>query len=453
MRYTTTDAPLNGIQDDSLGDKMGIAVQDDSLGDKMGIAANIQNRRIFIHKNYNSIIKLNNINVYNIHKVELNIPLRYHWYITPVLILLALGLANTLYLAWSHYQNYTDLTFSSFCALSKAINCDTVSQSPWSILWSLPLSHWGFFAYALFLLIVLATLRLRDDTLQLWHLLFPLGLVYAAASLVFAYISASKIHAHCLLCLASHAITLALCFSAWIIRRRFSRDGLLVGLGKGIRFLWRSWPLRLGILALLVALVGLRLALPQYWHFTLPIANQTVATGLTEDGRPWIGAKNPKLTIHEYADYQCFQCGKMHQFLRQLINAHPDAIRLVHHHYPMDHEFNNVIVPEPFHVGSGKMAMIAIYAASKDKFWLMNDALYTMGRQKESFNTRTLAAITGFTAGELAAATQHPQIREVLLYQIRKGMKLRIGGTPTYVIEGKTYEGAIPANLLKQLSQ
>jgi hypothetical protein len=38
MRYTTTDAPLNGIQDDSLGDKMGIAVQDDSLGDKMGIA-------------------------------------------------------------------------------------------------------------------------------------------------------------------------------------------------------------------------------------------------------------------------------------------------------------------------------------------------------------------------------------------------------------------------------
>jgi hypothetical protein len=25
MRYTTTDAPLNGIQDDSLGDKMGIA--------------------------------------------------------------------------------------------------------------------------------------------------------------------------------------------------------------------------------------------------------------------------------------------------------------------------------------------------------------------------------------------------------------------------------------------
>ncbi len=389
----------------------------------------------------------------NFNKIARNIPLHYFWYTTPVLILLVLGLADTLYLAWSHYQNYTNLTFSSFCALSKAINCDTVSQSPWSILWGLPLSHWGFFAYALFLLLALAALRFRDDTLQLWHLLFLLGLVYASTSLVFAYISASKIHAHCLLCLTSHAIILALCFYAWIIRRRFCSSNILSGLGQATLLLWRSWLLRIGILVLFTALIGLRLALPQYWNFILPQADQSVATGLTEDGHPWIGAENPNLTIHEYADYQCFQCGKMHLFLRQLINAHPNVIRLVHHHYPMDHEFNNVIVPEPFHVGSGKMAMIAIYAASKNKFWLMNDALYTMGRQKESFNTRTLAAITGFTASELAAATQHPKIREALLYQIRKGMKLRIGGTPTYVIEGKTYEGAIPADLLKQLPQ
>ena len=77
-------------------------------------------------------------------------PWPYGCYTVPVLLLVLAGLADTLYLAWSHYKNYTDLTFSSFCALSRAINCDTVSQSPWSILWGLPLAHWGFFAYALF---------------------------------------------------------------------------------------------------------------------------------------------------------------------------------------------------------------------------------------------------------------------------------------------------------------
>ena len=378
-------------------------------------------------------------------------PWPYGCYTVPVLLLVLAGLADTLYLAWSHYKNYTDLTFSSFCALSRAINCDTVSQSPWSILWGLPLAHWGFFAYALFLLLVLATLRRRNGAEHLWHLLFVLGLGYALASLVFAYISATRIHAHCLLCLASHAIVLTLCFSAWIIRRRFCRTPLLAGLGLGLGVVRRSWLLRIGIAVLLAALVGLRLWLPPYWQYTLPPPDRSVPTGLTEDGHPWIGAENPSLTIHEYADYQCFQCGKMHQFLRQLINANPDTIRLVHHHYPMDHEFNNVVVPEPFHVGSGKMAMIAIYAAAKDRFWAMNDALYAMGREKEPFNTRTLAAMTGFTSGELAAAAQHPQIRDILLYQIREGMRLHITGTPSYVIDGTLHEGSLPADVLRKI--
>jgi len=143
----------------------------------------------------------------------------------------------------------------------------------------------------------------------------------------------------------------------------------------------------------------------------------------------------------------------MHLLLRRLITEHPGRIKLIHHHYPMDHEFNSVVVPEPFHVGSGKMSMIAIYAASKGKFWEMNDALYQMGRDKKPFNTRTLAETTGFSGGELAAATQHPQIREFLSHDIRQGMKLGITGTPTYVIDGKVYEGSIPREILEKIMQ
>ena len=143
----------------------------------------------------------------------------------------------------------------------------------------------------------------------------------------------------------------------------------------------------------------------------------------------------------------------MHLFLRGLIAEHPGRIKLIHHHYPMDHEFNTIVVPEPFHVGAGKMAMIAIYAASKGKFWEMNDALYAIAQEKESFDTRTLGAQTGFSAGELAAASQHPQIREVLLYDIRQGMKLGITGTPTYVVDGKVYAGSIPSEILGKIMQ
>ena len=380
-------------------------------------------------------------------------PLPYRYYAIPVFILLLLGLADTGYLIYSHYRNYTDISFSSFCALTKAINCDTVSQSPWSILLGLPLAIWGFFSYLLFFIIFIAASRRTKGSDSLWHLLFLLGLVYTIASIWFGYVSATKVKAYCLLCLASYGISFSLCFYAWIIRRRFCADPFLRGVKKGVGHLLNSWFLTGTILCLVAILLFLKANLPRYWEYTLPPPSTAVAHGLTAEGNPWIGAEDGEITIHEYADYLCFQCRKMHLFLRGLIAEHPGKIKLIHHHYPMDHEFNTIVVPEPFHVGAGKMAMIAIYAASKGKFWEMNDALYAIAQEKESFDTRTLGAQTGFSAGELAAASQHPQIREVLLYDIRQGMKLGITGTPTYVIDGKVYAGSIPSEILGKIMQ
>lgn len=376
--------------------------------------------------------------------------LPYRFYFLPALFLILIGLFDTGYLAWLHYKNYTDITFASFCALSKNINCDTVSQNPWSILLGLPLAYWGFFAYLASFVFMTTVWQPQPNILPLWFILCSLGAVYALASLVFSYISATEISAYCILCLVSHIINFALFFISWIVVRRFYGGFSLSMLGTGFRIILKSPLLKLGLLFLFLSFLSLRVLLPPYWEYTLPVPSDTVSSGMTQEGHPWIGAEYPQLVIHEYADYQCFQCGKMHQFLRKIIAENPDKIRLVHHHYPMDHEFNNIVVPEPFHIGSGKMAMLGIYAASKNKFWEMNDALYAIGREKKAFSTRSLADKTGIAIGELTAALQHPQIREALLYDIRQGMKLHITGTPSYVIDGKVYTGSIPAELLQK---
>ena len=382
-----------------------------------------------------------------------NLP--FFWYLLPVVILLILGLSDTLYLAYSHYKNYTDVNFSSFCALSKAINCDTVSQSPWSIFLGLPLAFWGFFAYILFLTLCLATLKNRENSIALWHILFLLGAIYSLAAIALGYIATTKIKAYCILCLASYAVSFSLLFFSWIIIRRFSAESFIAGLARGARHLCSSSALKGCLLSLFALFLGVQCFLPPYWQwqYDSPALAANIPHGLTEEGLPWIGSESPAITIHEFTDYQCFQCSKIHQFLRRLIAEHPGKLKLIHHHYPMDHEFNTIIVPEPFHIGSGKMAMIGIYAASKNKFWEMNDALYALGRQKEPFNTKALAKMTGFSSGELAAATQHPEIRESLLHDIRQGMKFEIVGTPTFVIDGKVHSGTLPAEILKQILQ
>ena len=375
--------------------------------------------------------------------------LPYRFYTIPVLVLILFGIIDSGYLAWLHHQNYTNLSFSSFCALSKSINCDTVAQSPWSILFGLPLALWGFFGYLFFLLLFLAVYKDYSNKGTFWYLLFFLALLYSSISLYLGYISAKLIKAHCILCMVSYAVNFLLLIYSWLIIRRFCSSSFTQSFFPVFCTVGRSPALRGSLLCICGLFILTKLTLPPYWQYSPPPLSQNVTHGLTDQGYPWIGAEHPQLTIHEYADYQCFQCSKMHLFLRRLIALHPQTIRLVHHHYPMDHAFNSLIVPTPFHVGSGKMAMIGIYAAAQKKFWEMNDALYQIGRAKEPFTTKTLAKITGFSAGELAAATRHPQIREVLLYEIRQGMELEVVGTPTFIIDGKVYAGAIPSDILQ----
>jgi len=74
-------------------------------------------------------------------------PLPFYVYTGIVATLILAGLFTSIYLSISHYRVYTDMSYKSFCALSKAINCDTVSQSPYSILLNIPLPIWGVMGY------------------------------------------------------------------------------------------------------------------------------------------------------------------------------------------------------------------------------------------------------------------------------------------------------------------
>jgi protein-disulfide isomerase len=199
----------------------------------------------------------------------------------------------------------------------------------------------------------------------------------------------------------------------------------------------------------LAALILARVFYPTYWHLDEPVLATPINSGLTPEGHPWIGAEKPRLVITEFTDYQCFQCKKMHYFLRQLIAQHPDKIRLVHRHFPMDHEFNP-IVKDPFHVGSGKMALLAIYATAKDQFWPMNDLLFKIARDKQTIDVREIAQEVGIDYRELAWALNNKNIRYRLKHDIAQGLQAKIDGTPAFFIDGTVHLGQIPPAIIKK---
>jgi protein-disulfide isomerase len=251
--------------------------------------------------------------------------------------------------------------------------------------------------------------------------------------------------------MAGYGINFMLLYLVWIIRRRFPEKGFLRFLKKDILFLWRPWKKQTTVLVIfLLAGSILPVIFPSYWSFSLPDISADVPTGITEDGDPWIGAQDPELVIIEYSDYMCFQCRKLHMYLRQIIAANPDKIRLVHRHFPMDPQFNPLLTGS-FHPASGKLAVAAAYAALEDRFWEMNDLLYDIPKNIKSLDIRELAQKSGVSFEGLAAAPGIRPIYYKIKLDVLKGIELGVTGTPAYEIDGELFQGRIPMTVIRNV--
>ncbi len=378
-------------------------------------------------------------------------PLAFPIYYWSVLLIALIGLAAAGYLSASHYRVYTDLGYKSFCAVSKAINCDTVSQSTYSIFLQAPVPVWGVFGYAVFLFNLIVS-RFSDlPRKRLWPTLTVIALCYSFYSVILAYISILHIKSYCIMCMLSHAVNLTLLFMSWLVYRRFGESSIFAGLKEDVRWLLTIRNKSIVSLGVILILAGMIATLfPAYWEKTEFPSLTAVAKGVTTDGHPWIGAREPQLVITEFTDYQCFQCRKMHNYLRQLVVRYPHKLRLVHRHFPMDHTINP-IVKEPYHVGSAKMALMAIFASEKGKFWELNDKLFNMDTQGGLFNIRKIAKSVGLDVYELAASVGNSRYQFVLKKDLKTGISLGIDGTPGYLVDDEIYTGHLPATVFNAI--
>jgi uncharacterized membrane protein/protein-disulfide isomerase len=378
-------------------------------------------------------------------------PLPFPVYAGVFFALILAGIVVSGYLAISHYRVYTDMAYKSFCAISRAINCDTVSQSPHSIFLGLPLPVWGVVGYTLLLPLFVASWKSRSDQLRLWAVCFWIAAGYTLYSIYLAAVSSFVIHSYCLMCILLYGVNVFLCWFAWLIHDRFADRNLLAGTKADLSLLWNQRPYLLALSAgFLTIIFFIKILLPTYWQYDPPPLTRSIPTGISEEGHPWIGADSPQLVIKEYADYRCFQCKKMHFFLRQLIADHPERIRLVHHHFPMDHEINP-IVKEPFHVGSAALARIAIAAGLHGKFWEANDWLFMQAREEDEIDLGRLAEDIGLDLDSLLKTARGRETLLVLVRDVRLGLKQRITGTPAYVVDGQVHQGFIPSQIIASL--
>lgn len=158
-------------------------------------------------------------------------------------------------------------------------------------------------------------------------------------------------------------------------------------------------------------------------------------SGVDDQGRPWLGAANPKVTIEEFSDYECSPCRRGHREVRALIAEFGDEVRLVHHDYPVDDQCNSAF-DRSIHAHACALARTALCAGQQGQFWQMNDAL------TEQLETTSPAAISieplavelGLDFAKLSACLDSQEAADELRQDVDVGIAAKVPSTPAYLI-------------------
>ena len=362
-----------------------------------------------------------------------------------VILLCSAGFFVALYLAWLHYQVHTNPSFHSFCAMNDTFNCETVAESPYSVFLTLPIAIWGLLGYFLMFVVALAGIG-RHQSSGAYLTLLGASIFSVLVSLVLAIVSYCVICSFCVMCSITYGLNVIMLMTLlWqAIRLRLPMKPAATEL---FSFLRKHWHLPV---MLLLAVLVVFAVFPRYWVHQNSVQYRELRQGMTTDGHPCIGAENATLVIVEFSDYMCPHCRRAHAFQRSLVSANPKTLRLVHRHFPLDHACNP-LVKTPFHPGACFLSRAAL-CAGEQHFWEMNDLLYAsnnltgdMWEQKVDDAARRI----GLNLSRFRECLVSEETQRRLDEDITEGLRLKLEGTPSFVVDGKIHTGMIDPAVLQ----
>ena len=144
------------------------------------------------------------------------------------------------------------------------------------------------------------------------------------------------------------------------------------------------------------------------------------------------GALDGKVTLVEFADFQCPACGAYEPLIRQVESDNKDILKVVFRHFPLTQIHQNALLA----------AKASEAAGVQGKFWEMHDLIYE--KQTEwsgELNARdfflTYARTIGLDTKKFADDLNSVVIEDKILAEFKEGINLEVQGTPTFFINGK----------------
>jgi protein-disulfide isomerase len=160
------------------------------------------------------------------------------------------------------------------------------------------------------------------------------------------------------------------------------------------------------------------------------------------------GNPNAKITLIEYADFQCPACAAMHSTIKQLEGDFKDNLRLIYRFFPLTNAHQNAMISAQ-----------AAYAASlQGKFWEMHDIICeNQDGWSDSTQPKTIftdyAKKIGLNLNKFNSDIDSDSTKKFVTDEQNKGLDLGINGTPTLFLNGKEIQNPATYEDFKKLIQ
>jgi uncharacterized membrane protein/protein-disulfide isomerase len=382
------------------------------------------------------------------------------------LVCALVGLAASSAAAYVHYHLLVDPSYTSFCDINSTVSCTQVYMSRYSTFRGIPVSVIaGIWFGAAALLAIIGLAGKGDARESAPGYLFAASTLALAVVLYFEYVSFAVLKAVCVLCLTMAAAVVALFFLSGsttpfpmtTLPRRAARD---------LRALFAS-PVAMVVTVLFLAGAFSTVALFPREVSATPETAATLAAPppaptqaqASEFEKYWearervamaIPAEGAKVLIVKFNDFQCPPCRNSHlaykPVLMKYLAEHAGQVRYVLRDYPLDAECNGN-VPNTIHPSACEAAVAVRLARTHNREeamieWIFaNQPMLTPELVKQG--ARDVGQVPDFDA-------KYASTLESVKSDIALGKQLGVGATPTFFINGKKVDGALPVQYFQQ---
>ncbi|WP_151759076.1 DsbA family protein [Dictyobacter vulcani] len=150
------------------------------------------------------------------------------------------------------------------------------------------------------------------------------------------------------------------------------------------------------------------------------------------------GPATAPVTLVEYGDYECPDCGDAYPVVKELQKRLGDKLRFVYRNFPLNHQ----------HPHAQHASEVAEAAGDQGKFWEMHDLLYEKQQQLEDAQLLQYADQLGLDRAKIQQALDNHTYTSRIKEEISSGTRSGVNGTPTFFINGQRHNAAYDVETL-----